>query len=260
MGMTKTICFVHGAWVSSACWDKIKTRYEKRGYQCVAPSWPHDERPVSELKRDPKPELANLGISEIVSHYIAEIKKLPEPPILIGHSFGGLFVQLLLDQGFGSAGIAIDPAPAKGVLPGLNAVRAGFPVLSSWAGWKRALTMSFKDFQWSFVHNMSEREQQEAYEKFVVPTPGKIYFQALAGIGTKVNFDNNLRAPLLLIAGEEDRTVEKSMVLATYKKYQASSAPIQFKSFPDRTHWIIAQDGWEEVADYAIEWAEKTLA
>ena len=67
----------------------------------------------------------------MIEHYAAIIAKLAAPPILIGHSMGGAVVQVLLDRGLGAAGVAIDPAPIKGVLNlPLSALRSGFPVLN----------------------------------------------------------------------------------------------------------------------------------
>ena len=254
--MSKTVLFIHGAWMTPACWDNFKKRYEARGYDCIAPAWPYDDRAVAELRASPNPELANLGIREIVDHYARIIEALPEPPILVGHSFGGLFVQLLLDRGLGRAGVAIDPGPPRGVLPGLSALRAALSVLLTWRGWRKIITMSFADFQWGFAHNQPEAEQRAAYDAHVVPTPGRIYFQAALGIETAVRFRNPSRAPLLLIAGTDDRTVQASMVRATYRKHSRSSATTSFQAFEGRTHFLIGAPGWEEIADHAITWAE----
>src|SRR4051812_12360642 len=113
--MPKTIMLVHGAWLNSACWDGFKQRYEERGYTVLAPNWPYDDRPPHELRASPRPELERLGQREIIAHYEQIIRALPEAPILIGHSAGGVFVQHLLDRGLGAAGVAIDPAPTPGV-------------------------------------------------------------------------------------------------------------------------------------------------
>jgi pimeloyl-ACP methyl ester carboxylesterase len=255
--MTKTILFVHGAWMTPSCWDNFKARYEQRGYQCLAPAWPHDDRPVPELRKSPAPALATLGVRAIVDHYARIIQAQSEPPILVGHSFGGLFVQLLLDRGLGAAGVAIDPGPPQGVFPAPNALRSALPVLLTWRGWRKTITMSFESFRWSFMHTQPEAEQRAAYEAHVVPTPGRIYFEAALGIATKVNFRNPNRSPLLLIAGEKDRTAPPSMVRAMLRKHSRSPAVTAFKSFPDRTHWLIAAPGWEEIADHALGWAEQ---
>jgi len=133
-------------------------------------------------------------------------------------------------------------------------------VVRSWRGWKRVLTISPEHFAWAFLHNLPEAEQREAYERYVIPTPGRPFFQAAFGKETKVNFGNPSRAPLLLIAGEKDRTVEARMNRANFKKYGKSTAITEFREFPGRSHWIIAEPGWEEVADFAIEWLERQTA
>jgi pimeloyl-ACP methyl ester carboxylesterase len=70
---------------------------------------------VEDVRRDPSP-LNGLGLAEIVAHYEGIVRGLDRQPVLIGHSFGGLVVELLLDRGLGAAGVAISPAPVKGVL------------------------------------------------------------------------------------------------------------------------------------------------
>jgi pimeloyl-ACP methyl ester carboxylesterase len=257
--MTKTVVFVHGAWVSSGCWDRFKGRYEGRGYACVTPSWPYDDRPVEELRRSPAPELARVGVTEIVEHYANIVSQLDEPPILIGHSFGGLFVQMLLDRGLGAVGVALDPAPPRGVLAGPKAIRASFGVLKTWRGWTKVLTTTYDRFRWGFASELTEADARAAYERYVIPTPGRVFFQAAFGRETRVHFGNATRKPLLITAGSLDRTVPASMSRSNFKKYRTSVAVTAFKEFEGRTHWLIAEPGWEEIADFAITWAEERI-
>jgi pimeloyl-ACP methyl ester carboxylesterase len=255
-----TVVFIHGAFMSAESWGPFKQRFEARGYKTVAPAWPFLDHSVDDLQRAPDPRFGKLGIREIVDNYASIIRDLETPPILVGHSFGGLFVQLLLDRGFGAAGVAIDPAPPKGVLPRMNSIRAGLPVLLGWESWQSVRSMSYRHFQWAWVHTLGEPEQRAAYEQHVIPTSGRLFFQALFAeltSVTRVNYRNNLRAPLLIIAGELDRTVEAKMNLANFRKYARSTAVTQYREFPGRTHWIVRQPGWEEVADYALDWLAK---
>jgi pimeloyl-ACP methyl ester carboxylesterase len=71
-----------------------------------------------------------------------------------------------------------------------------------------------------------------------------------------VNYDNDERAALLLIAGGEDHVLPASLTESNYKHYRNSSAVTDYHEFPGRSHFTIGEDGWEEVADYALEWAE----
>jgi pimeloyl-ACP methyl ester carboxylesterase len=139
--MSKTIMLVHGAWVTTDCWASFRSFFEAKGHRVVVPPWPYLDKPVDELRRSPDPRLAGMTIKALVDHFEAQIRSMPEPPVLIGHSFGGLIVQMLLDRGLGSAGVAIDAGPPRGVLPSLTAIGAALPVLLTWRGWARIATM-----------------------------------------------------------------------------------------------------------------------
>lgn len=254
--MSKTIMLIHGAWVTPDCWAPFKTFFEARGYRCLAPAWPCMERPADELRRAPHPELAKQTIGMLVDHFDRLIRAEPEPPILIGHSFGGLIVQMLLDRGLGAAGVAIDAGPPRGVLPSPTAIRSALPVLLAWFGWRRVLTMSFKGFAANFANTLSPVEQRVAYARHIVPAPGRIYFQAALGIGNGVNFKNPARAPLLLISGGQDRTSTPSMVEAMVRKHRQAPSRTDKVHFPDKSHWLIAEPGWEDVAGAALRWLE----
>lgn len=260
--MTRTIVFIHGAWVTPLCWERFIPFFEARGYRCLAPAWPGKDRSVDEIRRDPSP-LEGLGIAEIVAHYERIIGGLEEPPILIGHSFGGLFTQILLDRGLGAAGVAIDSAPPKGVWAlEPTAVRALLGVLLTWRFWRKAVRWTFSNFRYAFVHTLAPDEARAAYDRHVTPESGRIFFQAAVAAmdrksPMKVDFSNGTRAPLLLIAGGQDRIVPAVINRRNLKAYAKSSARTDFREFPGRVHWTIAQDGWEDVAGYAATWLEE---
>jgi pimeloyl-ACP methyl ester carboxylesterase len=247
--------FIHGAWLTPASWEFFRSRYTACGYTCITPAWPFQDLTVDELRHALPSELAGLTIGRIVDHYAAIVQGMPEPPLLVGHSFGGLFVQMLLDRGVGRAGVAIVPVPARGVWPGLATLRTALRVPSAWGGRNRILTMTPARFARDFAQSLAADELQEAYDRYIVPTPGRIYYQAALGIGSRVDYANDRRAPLLLIAGEQDRSIRASVVRATYRRHLRSVAETSFKQFSGRTHWLILEPGWEEVADYTIQWA-----
>jgi pimeloyl-ACP methyl ester carboxylesterase len=258
--MAKPIVFIQGAFVTPLCWEQFNGYFTAKGYACSAPPWPYRDQPIAELRSNPDPRLARLGIAEIVDHYASIIKAMSEPPILIGHSFGGMFVQILLDRGLGGAGVAIDPAPPRGVLAFTpSAIRANSPVLLTWMGWQRIVRMSLKTFRYAFVNTLPPAEQRAVYQRQVVPETGRIFFQtAFAPLRpsspARVNFKNSQRAPLLITAGGSDHIVPASVNRSNYRKYKDSAARTDFKEFTGRSHWIMAELGWEEVAGYIDEW------
>jgi len=258
--MDKSIVFIHGAWVTPLCWEYFAPYFEQKGYHPLAPAWPGKEATVAEQNLAPSTRLRGLGIREIVDHYEMLIRGMADRPVLIGHSFGGLFVQLLLDRGLGSAGVAIDSAPPRGVFAYYpTAFRSLGRVITTWKGWERILRMSFSDFRYAFLNAVPAERQRAIYDRYVVPETGRVFFQtALSGLNpaspTRVNFRNEARPPLLLVAGGSDHIVPPQINRANHRKYRPAQAAVTFKEFPGRGHWIIAQDGWEEVAGYIGEW------
>jgi len=260
--MADTIVLIHGAWMTPKSWDPFRTFYEQAGYRVLTPAWPRFERPIDDLRSDPS-SLAGLGVAEIVDHYADLIGELESPPIVMGHSFGGLFVQLLLDRGLGAAGVAIDAAAPKGVyrLP-FSQIRALWPVLGNPANRRRAVALTFEQFRYAFANTMSEHNAREAFESDAVPVPGRIFFEAgLANLSrhspTKVNYRNDARAPLLLIAGGDDHTIPPAVNRSNLARYRHSKATTNYAEFVGRAHSTIFQDDWELVAQHALSWAEQ---
>jgi pimeloyl-ACP methyl ester carboxylesterase len=218
------------------------------------------EGDIDAIRRDPS-AVDHLGIEEIVDFYDGIIRGLDEPPIIMGHSFGGAFTEVLLDRGLGAAGVAIDAAGVKGILAlPLSELRVGFPVLRNPANYGRAVMLSPEEFQYAFGNTLSDEASLAAYKRYAVPGPGRVLFQgALANLNphaaTKVDFRNANRAPLLLIAGGADHTAPAVVDRQTADRYAKSEAVTAYQEFPRRSHWTIAEPGWEEVADYALSWA-----
>jgi alpha-beta hydrolase superfamily lysophospholipase len=254
-----TVVLIHGLWMTALSWEHWVDRYRGRGFNVIARSWPGMEGDIDALRADTS-EIDDLGIEDILEHYSGIIEGLDSPPIIMGHSFGGAFTQILLDRGLGAAGVAIDSAPVRGLLAlPVSTLRSGFPVLKNPANRHRAVALSAEEFHYSFTNTLSEAESGPIYDRYAVPGPGRVLFQgALAnvkrGAATAVDFNNDDRAPLLLIAGGEDHVAPASLNESNFKHYK-SSAVTEFKEFPGRSHYMLGQAGWEEVADYALDWA-----
>ena len=254
--MPKTIVLIHGAWLNSASWDGFKRRYEDRGYAVLAPDWPHDDRPPAELRASPRPELARTGQREIIAHYEKLIRALPEPPILIGHSLGGVIVQHLLDRGLGAAGVAIDPAPTPGVALFPHAIVSTLPIFLDPLSWRKVKHMSRRYFHRRFAQLVPKDEAAATYDRYIVPTPGKVYWDGVIN-KIDIDWDNPNRPPLLLIGGGKDLIADAGMTRAIFRKQEQAASQTELKIFPGRSHWTCLDPGWEEVADTALDWAER---
>lgn len=261
---TDTIVLIHGLWMTPLAWEHWVHRYEQRGFKVITPGYPGVEpgsAGVDALRRDPSP-LADLGVREVFDHLAEIVSGVDTKPILMGHSFGGTFVQMLLDAGYGKAGVSIDGAAVKGVfaLP-FSEIRATFPVLHNPANLHRAVPITEEEFHYAFTNNLSERESKLAYDRYAVPVPARILFQGgfanfTPHAATTYNFANDERAPLLFIAGSNDHILPPSVQYENFEKnVQHSEAITAYKLFPGRSHYTCGENGWEAVADFALDWA-----
>ena len=259
------LMLIHGAWLSARSWENFADYFGQRGFAVSAPEWPRKHGDVEELRADAD-ELKGLGITEIVDHYDAQIRALEEAPVLVGHSFGGLIVELLLDRGLGRAGVAISPAPPKGilVLP-FSSLKAAAPALAHPSKWHGIVTLTPEEFTYAFVNTFSPEDAAAAYERYAVPETGQIFYEAgFANFHlnppTEVHFKNESRAPLLIVGLGEDHTVPASVSRKQYEKYERSPAQTDYIEFEERPHLAMAADGWEEVAGAIESWLSGVLA
>ena len=255
-----TILLIHGFWVTPRSWENWIARYEQAGYRVIAPAYPGFEVEVEALNADPSP-IAALTVPAVVEHLETIVSELESPPILIGHSAGGTFVQLLLDHGFGAAGVAINSAPTEGVrVTPPSQIKSLFPALKNPANRHRAVGFTPKQWHYVFTNTFSEDESQALYERYHVPASGAILWGiVLANLepghqATWVDYKNDSRAPLLFISGGEDHLMPPSVQRSNAKHYKSNTIT-EVKEYEGRAHLLPAQDGWEEVADYALDWA-----
>jgi pimeloyl-ACP methyl ester carboxylesterase len=254
---SKTILFVHGMYMTPLCWEHWLDYFQEKGYRCIAPAWPERDKPVRTLRMNhPDSRLASLTLSQVIEHYSSLIQKLEEKPILIGHSMGGLVVQLLLQRNEALAGIAIDSAPPRGVFTTQKVfLQSNWPHINPFASKAVPIQMTLERFQFTFVNDLPLEIQQAAFERYVVPESRRVPAEALTKTAT-IDF-HSPHAPLLLVAGSNDHLIPAALNQSNFNMYRRSPSVTDFKEFAGRTHFIIGQPGWEEVAGYIAAWLEE---
>lgn len=251
---------IHGLWVTPLSWQRFSNFYGNLGCRVLAPAWPGIAESVEGMRRDPS-GLDGIGIEEMVTHYAQIVRSLTEPPVIIGHGYGGLITQFLVDQGLGAAAVAIDSIPPRGILirslPTSVALLSALPHLFHSHG---TFLPSFRQFRRAYCNTLPELEARRAYASQAIPAPCRAIVQAAtanfrAGAAMTVNFAHPDRPPLLFIGGGADAIVPAGLSRTMFRKHRASPCLSAYKEYPGRSHYIIAEPGWLEVASYALTWA-----
>jgi pimeloyl-ACP methyl ester carboxylesterase len=255
---------VHGAWLSASSWDNYSDYFAKRGFAVSAPEWPRKAGDVEHIRHEAE-QSAGLGVQEIVDHYDQLIRAMDQSPILIGHSYGGLFVELLLDRGLGRAGVALSPAPPKGILTlPLSTLKSASPALAHHSKWHGVVTLTLEEFTYSFVNTFTPEQAAAAYEQYAVPETGQIFYEAgFANFHlhspTEVHFKNPDRAPLLIVGATEDHTVPASLSYAAFERYEKTTATTNYLEFDGRPHFHMIAPDWREVVEAIDSWLDGVL-
>jgi len=251
------VVFVHGLWLLAGSWDPWRELFEENGYATIAPGWPDDPDTVEEGRAHPE-AFAGKGVQTITNHYAEVINALAAKPAVVGHSFGGLITQKLAGMGLAFASVAIDPAPARGVLAlPLSALKSGAPVLSNPANRSRSVMLTYEQWRFAFTNQVEESEAKSLYEKFPVPGAGLPLFQAAfanfsPSTETAVDRKNRYRGPMKFISGEKDHTVPWAITNASYKKQKGNDSPTEIEEIPGRGHSLVIDSGWPEVAQSTL--------
>ena len=252
------IVFIHGLWVAHTAWQPWIDYVAEHGHDAIAPAWPGELPTVEETRQNASAQ-AGFGIDELTAHFADVLARFDTPPVVIGHSFGGLIAQKLLGENKAAAAIAIDPAPIKGVtgLP-LAQLRSAFPVLGNPLNRGRAKGLTRAQWRYGFGNAVSQEESDALWEQWSIPSPGKPLFEA-AGANlhrhspAAVDTANATRGPLLITAGSADHTVPRATAEAAHRLYR-SDAVTDFHKFEGRGHSLTIDHGWREVADDALAW------
>lgn len=256
------VVFVHGLWLLANSWDSWRKHFDEAGYATLAPGWPDDPETVVEGNQHPE-GFAGKTVGQVADHVQSVIAGLTMPPAIIGHSFGGLLVQILAGRGLAKATVAIDPAPFRGVLPlPLSALKSAWPVLRNPANRNRAVALTCEQFRYGFTNAVEPDEAKDLHERFAVPGSGRTIFQAATAnfnprTDAKVDSRNRDRGPLLIISGEKDLTVPWAIANASYKKQKRNAAVTEIVEIAGRGHSLTIDHGWREVADAALGFVQR---
>ncbi|MFC5271510.1 alpha/beta hydrolase [Adhaeribacter terreus] len=255
----KNVVFITGAFVTHHCWDEWQTYFQSKDYNTVAPPWPYKDAETAEELRNRQPndtDLARLTIDEVIDSYIKVVQSFPEKPIVIGHSFGGLVTQIIVNHDLAAAGVAIHPAPPQGILPyEFSFLKAGWKAFGLLTSTDETYLMSFEDWQYAFANEMSLEEQKASYEKFAIPESKTV---VRGGLTHSASIDfKKPHPPLLITSGSLDNLIPAHLNKRNFEHYKESGSVLDYKEFEGRNHFVLGLPTWKEDADYILDWLSK---
>jgi pimeloyl-ACP methyl ester carboxylesterase len=249
-----TVVFIHGMLTNPKIWSDWTTYFQSKGFKCYAPAYPFHEGEPAELREKIDPALERLTFMDTINALTSFIDKLPEKPILIGRSLGGLISQKLLEMGKAAAVITMCSAPPKGIFAfKWSLLRSSLPIVNPLKG-NTVFLPSIKWFHYACCNNMTLDETRTNYEKLIVPESRNLARSALER-SAEIDFGKPHK-PLLLIAGGQDHLIPAILNRKNLLAYKDRNSIADFKLFPDKTHMLASEVGWEEVADFVVSWIQ----
>jgi pimeloyl-ACP methyl ester carboxylesterase len=255
-----TIVLIHGFWVTPRSWEQWKANYESKGFTVYTPTYPGLDVEIEELRSDASP-IADLTIEAIVSHLEAFLDTLETAPILKRHSAGGAFMQVVMDHGYGCAGVGLNSAPTEGVRTTWTQLHSVFRVLWNPLNHHRAVGFTADQWKYAFANTYSDKESLAFFDRYHIPASGRMLFDSvLANFqpghqGAWVNFKNPNRAPLVFLSGSEDHIMPPAVQASNAKHDKGEGTITAHETYEARRHLMVAGPDWEEITDRALEWA-----
>ncbi len=252
--MKPKIIFIHGMFLNPRSWEAWQSFFTDRGWTNEAPAWPFHQGEPAALRDDPPAELGDLTLSEVCVHFRDVLAREAEPPVLIGHSMGGLVVQKLVAEGRARAGVCVaSVAPNRMMALDWSFMKNVAAITNPLAG-HRHYTMTAQLFYDNFANTLSERESSIAWERYAMPESRQVLRDALGAEG-EIDVERE-HAPLLFIGAEEDRIIPDSLVRRNAHAWTDARSHSEYRPFSGRGHFLCTQPGWEEVAGTVANWLE----
>lgn len=250
--MKPPLVFVHGAFCGGWAFDGFREHFEAAGFETHAPNLPHHER-GADLEA-----LAQTGVKDYAEAIAAYAKKLSAPPVLVGHSLGGLVVQLAAAQLPIEGLVLLAPSAPWGVMPTTmeeHGNQFGLTMLGDY--WRRPIPPDYRVARSNTIDRLSHDDARRVFARFV-PESGRAVREAMqwwldSSMATQAPV-YRIAAPVLALAGGRDRVNSASTVRRLIARFPPGQA--HFHEFPEMSHWLVGEPEANEVAAMVLAWMQ----
>lgn len=239
-------------WSAPATFDRLRPAIEAAGHATHAPVLPFHDRPASV---PPPAELGTLSITAYVDFLVAEAGKLGTPPVILGHSMGGLLAQLVAARVPHAGLVLLSPAAAaNSQAPSLDPARALKSVYLKWGWWEKPTLPDAEGARWGFFAGVPDADAQVAA---LVWDSGRVFGEMalpfLFGNVTRVDYAR-LTAPALVVVGLEDRATPPGIARATARNLKGE---VDYHELPGVPHWLFHDPVLGDVSLLLTAWLKR---
>lgn len=248
--MPNEIVFIHGMFMTPKSWENWTSFFSNHGYTCHAPAWPlHDAEPA-ELRAHVPSGTGDLVLSDVIAEMERAVLACATPPIVIGHSVGGLITQVLVNEGLASAGVCVSSVAPNAMLSlEWHFLKSTMPILNPIKG-DEPQEMTPERFHETFANTLGEAESRQAYERYAVHESRNVLRTSLGSAG-QVDLKKP-HAPLFFVTGAADHIIPASLVKTNFEAYDTEAGIKEIQIFEGRGHFLCNEPGWQEIAE-AVE-------
>lgn len=256
--MTPRIIFIHGMFLTPKSWEYWLAYFDSLAYEVEAPTWPlHDGEPAA-LREHIPPGLGKLGLADLIERYRGLLLNEAEPPVLIGHSLGGLICQRLAAEDLASAAVCITSvAPNRMLALDWSFMRNTASITNPFAG-DKPFEMTPERFRKNFANTMSEEDPLATWKAYAVHESRQV-LRDITGDQGEIDLSAP-HVPLLFIGAEKDEIIPPSLNRRNASAYEDKRSHSEFIEFSGRGHFICGEPGWKEVVDTVADWLDAHLA
>lgn len=250
------IVFVHGMFQNPKSWNHWIRVFSDKGYDCIAPAWPLHEGEPAALRQDPPSGLGELGLDEIYASIVGTVSNL-DRPLVVGHSVGGLIAQKLLAADLVSGAVAISSVAPNAMLDFDWGFIKNSAVIANPLKGDEPVFMDAETFHDAFANTLTEEQAAAAFIETATHDSRNVLRDCM-GVAGKIDLSRP-HAPLLLIAAEKDEIIPAHLTERNFTAYDDNGSVTAFQEFPNRSHYICNEPGWEEVATFVAEWLDASF-
>jgi non-heme chloroperoxidase len=256
--MEATVVLIHGTNAGPWTMSNFFGYFEELGYRCLSPAYRyHDKSPSDETAA----LLVGISIADYVDDIATAVATLDRPPILIGHSLGGIVAQKLAARGLARAIVLLNGSVNWGVLPTTNAERAlGKMFISAGPFWEGAALPDFETMARFGLNMLDPSEQHRVFDR-LGPESGRVMFELFFWMfdenqTTRIEYDK-VTCPVLMVSGSEDLAIPPSTSRLIAECHGSRATFYEAEGFG---HYLTLETRWKAIAEVCAQWMAKAAA